>query len=69
MDTTPKYYVCTHCGNVAEKLHDSGVDLLAVAFNGFHGNPSQCLFNYNIEWGKCEQLFGARVTRNNSNLL
>lgn len=25
MDTTPKYFVCKHCGNVIEKLHDAGV--------------------------------------------
>ncbi len=25
MDTTPKYYVCKHCGNVVEKLNDTGV--------------------------------------------
>ncbi|MFV0414210.1 MAG: desulfoferrodoxin family protein [Oscillospiraceae bacterium] len=28
MNTTPKYYVCTHCGNIVEKLHDSGVKVV-----------------------------------------
>lgn len=28
MDTTPKFFVCMHCGNVVEKLHDTGVPVV-----------------------------------------
>lgn len=28
MDTTPKFYVCNHCGNVIEKLYDTGVPVV-----------------------------------------
>lgn len=28
MNTTPKFYVCNHCGNVIEKLYDTGVPVM-----------------------------------------
>lgn len=28
MKAQPKFYICKHCGNVAEKIQDSGVDLV-----------------------------------------
>lgn len=27
MDTTPKYYICRHCGNLVEALHETGVEI------------------------------------------
>lgn len=28
MTTEPKFFVCNHCGNVIEKLHDAGVPVM-----------------------------------------
>lgn len=28
MTTTPKFFVCNHCGNIVEKLHDTGVPVV-----------------------------------------
>lgn len=35
MKTTPKFFVCNHCGNVVEKLHDTGVPVVCC------GEPMQ----------------------------